>query len=263
MRKILINYANFKFKTTQKENSASGLKRGGFDQVIEYSPKDIDKNFYKKNEKILKEVRGGGYWLWKPYVILKTLKRNDLKNGEYIFYCDSGSRFIASIDPIITKLNLLEQDILAFELEHLEKKWTKKDIFLSLKAESKKFTESNQIAATNIVVKKTNFSIKFFEKLLKHSEIKHLIDDSPSQAKNYEGFMENRHDQSIFSLLYKKHHLKTISYLKYENKIFANLRISTISFLEKLSYFIEQPFLKKIKIVQATLKSRLLKKLKK
>ena len=30
-----------------------------------------------------------------------------------------------------------------------------------------------------------------------------LIDDSPSKAPNLPGFLENRHDQSIFSLMYK------------------------------------------------------------
>lgn len=35
----------------------------------------------------------------------------------------------------------------------------------------------------------------------------HNIDDSPSILKNIDGFIEHRHDQSIFSLLTKKYNL--------------------------------------------------------
>ena len=49
-KKILINYANKAFKKAQKLNSKTGLGVGNFDRVIEYSPKDIDKKFYEKNE---------------------------------------------------------------------------------------------------------------------------------------------------------------------------------------------------------------------
>ena len=36
-----------------------------------------------------------------------------------------------------------------------------------------------------------------------------LIDDSPSRLKNFEGFIENRHDQSVFSILCKKNNIKS------------------------------------------------------
>lgn len=35
----------------------------------------------------------------------------------------------------------------------------------------------------------------------------HLIDDSPSIEKNFDGFREHRHDQSVLSLLVKKNNL--------------------------------------------------------
>ena len=39
----------------------------------------------------------------------------------------------------------------------------------------------------------------------------HLIDDTPSKAPNFNGFLENRHDQSIFSILCKKALIKSLS----------------------------------------------------
>ena len=72
MSNILINYADRGFFKAQKLNSESGLEHG-FDRVINYCRKDIDSDFLNKNEYILNKVRGAGYWLWKPYIILNVL----------------------------------------------------------------------------------------------------------------------------------------------------------------------------------------------
>ena len=50
--KLLINYSDNLYKKSQKLNSIMGKTVGLFDEVICYSSKDIDKNFYKKNKKI-------------------------------------------------------------------------------------------------------------------------------------------------------------------------------------------------------------------
>ena len=54
--KVLINYADSKYKYVQKICSYTGYRKGKFDKVIEYSPKDIDRDFYKANEEILKYI---------------------------------------------------------------------------------------------------------------------------------------------------------------------------------------------------------------
>ena len=71
--KILINYATPEFAHRRRIQTATAYAVGGFDKVIEYSPEDLDEEFRRKNEQILKHKRGGGYWLWKPYIIKKTL----------------------------------------------------------------------------------------------------------------------------------------------------------------------------------------------
>src|SRR5690606_14929140 len=38
-----------------------------------------------------------------------------------------------------------------------------------------------------------------------------LVDNSPSSSENFPGFIENRHDQSVFSILCKINNVKTIS----------------------------------------------------
>ncbi len=115
--KVLINFADHNFHTSQKLNSQTGFEVGGFDRVISYSPKDIDLPFFSKHIKILLNERGAGYWLWKPYIIYKVLK--DVKESDYVFYADTGSFFVHSIGPIIDVANRCEQDVIVFENRRL------------------------------------------------------------------------------------------------------------------------------------------------
>jgi len=207
MQKVLINYATREFKISQKLNSLTGLHIGGFDRVINYGPKNISKVFRKKNAEIFNCKRGGGYWIWKPYIILKTLKK--LKYGDIIFYCDSGALFIDDVNPLID-LALNKQDVVCFNVGFKEKKYTKRDAFVLMDCDTKVYSESDQRLATFIVIKKTSLSISFFKDFLNFSLDKRIIsdDDNVLGHENHAGFVENRHDQSIFSLLTKKYKLK-------------------------------------------------------
>ena len=123
---ILVNYADRGFVKSQKLNSDSGLLHG-FDRVINYTNKNIDNDFYKNNSKILSQTKGAGYWLWKPYIILKTL--NCVNENSIIFYCDSGAEFIKNMTPIFEQIQKANRGILIFKLSghHKEKNYTRKE----------------------------------------------------------------------------------------------------------------------------------------
>ncbi|MES2253328.1 MAG: hypothetical protein V4482_06590 [Pseudomonadota bacterium] len=97
------------FYQNQNAQTLSALNRG-FDRFFLYHRKDIDTNFYAKNKEILDQKKGAGYWLWKPYFILKTLK--ELPEGSLVFYVDSPVIFKNSIEPFVHKLNETKTDIL-------------------------------------------------------------------------------------------------------------------------------------------------------
>lgn len=208
--KILINYSDNRFwKRKQFKNSITGIRNGGFDKVISYSRKDIDKNFYENNKKILEKKKGGGYWLWKPYFIKKTLDK--ISNGDYIFYADSGSYFNNNIEPLINKMN--NTDILTFIQGNTEKKYTKRDLFIKLNCDNYEITDTPQIMATFLLLRKSNSSINFINKWLKLCTDYQLITDSNNKLSfpNYKEFIEHRHDQSILSVLSKKMKIKSIN----------------------------------------------------
>jgi hypothetical protein len=205
--KLLINYANDVFRKSQRLNSKTGKEVGFFDEVISYSPGDIEPDFYEKNKRILSQKKGNGYWLWKPYFIKKTLEM--LNWNDFLFYCDSGSYFIKPITPLIEISSLNSQDIIVFELSFTERIWTKRDAFILMNCDSPKYSESNQRLASFSLWKKSNFTIDFINEFLHYAQDERLITDLENQCgyPNYPDFREHRHDQSIFSLLSKKYDL--------------------------------------------------------
>src|SRR3990172_10896734 len=205
--KILINYADTRFIESQKLNSSTGLNVGGFDRVISYGRKDIDEPFYQQNKSILDSRRGAGYWLWKPYIILKALEQSN--NDDIIFYCDSGSYFIDSMKPLFKLLE--SQDIISFQLEdfHVEKKWTKRDTFVLIGLDEPKYFDTPQRLGGFQLIRNSPFSLKFYREYLAFAQNPQIITDIPNQCgkPNYPEFKDNRDDQSIFSLLTKKYNL--------------------------------------------------------
>jgi hypothetical protein len=204
---IVINYADHNFIKQQKYNTKTAYKYGA-DIVIEYSPDDLDQEFKRKYWHILSEKRGAGYWLWKPYIILKTFEK--CNDGDYLFYVDSGAYFVNKISYLIEEMNRKNDYIMAFELPLIEKQWTKRDAFILMNCDSDYYAESNQILAGYILARKCHASVKFFEEYLNYCTDYRILTDLPNEMgkDNYENFIEHRHDQSVFSLLCKKYNIK-------------------------------------------------------
>lgn len=232
--KYYINYSDKIFRKQQKFALKMAKKRGNFDSIIGYSRKDIDKEFYGQNKDILNQKKGGGYWLWKPYLIYKTL--NKLKFGDYLFYSDSGAFFLKSVDILINELEKYNQDIMGFELSLIELQWTKRELFINMDCNKDKIINSNQIFASFMLIKKTKLSIKFFREYLKYgcNEI-NITDKYINYIKQRDNFIDHRHDQSIFSLLYKKYNLRPFkdpSQFGYNVSIKNNLELKNCIFLK-------------------------------
>jgi len=93
MQKILITYGTLDFKKTliRFKNKAKELNL--FDKVIIYEPKDLPD--YIQSNPLMAFKKGGGYWLWKPYIIWKTL--HDYEDA-VVIYVDGGCSLNISDD---------------------------------------------------------------------------------------------------------------------------------------------------------------------
>jgi hypothetical protein len=205
--KVLLNYANQRFADLQRRCSETGLAIGGFDRVLAYGPADIDAEFATANRHILQHQRGNGYWLWKPYFIVRTLE--SLAPGDWLFYCDAGAHFIGPIDPLIDVCQRDGRDLLVFELPHPERRYTKRDAFVLLDCDRPEFITSRQRLASFHLWRASPAALAFAREWLTVAQDERLLTDLPNQCglPNHRRFKEHRHDQSLFSLLTKKHGL--------------------------------------------------------
>ncbi len=208
MRKVLINYADGLFAKSQQLNTESGLTIAGFQQAFAYQFSDIDRRFLAENRWTLTRSKGAGYWLWKPYFILKTLQ--ELSAGDILFYCDAGASFINSIDPLVEVSIDTGQDIIPFDVGLTEKLFTKRDAFILMDCDKAEYSETSQRQASFILFRKSPMSMEFAREYLSFGTDIRILSDIPNEMglPNYPGFVAHRHDQSIFSLLSKKYQLK-------------------------------------------------------
>lgn len=178
-----------------------------FDNIFIYNEYNLPKD--EKFEALLSHKlvpsRGFGYWCWKPFIILKTLE--NLKDGDILVYADIGchinkegeKRFYEYLDIVI------EHKALCFKMQFLESCWTKSDLFNYFgKLNDKNITNSSQRMATICIFEKNDINLEFVNKWLQvfYDDFS-LVDDTPSKLPNLDGFIENRHDQSVFSILSK------------------------------------------------------------
>ena len=187
-------------------NKKTALEIGKVNEYYSYGPNDIDINFKEKNKDILSKKRGNGYWLWKPYFILKTLKEK-LNDGDYIIYTDAGILYMNSTYLIIDFLEKQKAEMWMVRLDYIEKQYTKRDAFILLGADLPFYTDTNQYMAGIQIYQKSKFTEKFLEEVLYYSQDKRIISDEPNTLglKNYKEFVDNRHDQSVLSILIKKY----------------------------------------------------------
>ena len=213
LEKLVEEVKNFK-----KENNEEF-----FDEGYAFTDIDLkqDKNFWNKHGNFIeRERKGYGFWIWKSYIILNFLEK--MKDGDILLYMDAGcslqqsglKRFMEYID-IIKNSNY---GILSFEMEHLEKEYTKMDTMLSLNCENLKNTK--QLVGGIFMLKKCDYVVKLVKLWYESCCNYHLLDDSFSTIPNDYQFKEHRHDQSIFSLLRKNYGteiLKDETYFLKEN----------------------------------------------
>jgi hypothetical protein len=161
-------------------------------------PHNIWSSFAVPNEEILKQKRGAGYWLWKPYIINRCIK----SSSDWLLYTDAGIEIIA--DPKI--LTTVEDDILLFGNHYYHTHWCKNDVIRAING----FCDSSvlQVQASAMMFRPTKRAKDFVYEWLLWSQIPGFIDDSPSKSGNHPEFKEHRHDQAILTCLAEKYGIK-------------------------------------------------------
>ena len=205
VKKILISFADHRFANAM-ERLAGETADFGFDESFFFTENDLPKGFFKGFSPNLYR-RGYGYWIWKPYLIKRVL--DGMNDGDILVYSDCGNRWCSkSISRFMDYLGLLSEDkpIVAFQQQYLEKDWTKGDVFHYICPVTwKEHAVTLQLWGGCFLMKKTKQTElvinKWLDIVINHRD---LVTDRKSQIPNMSTFQENRHDQSVFSLLVKQ-----------------------------------------------------------
>jgi hypothetical protein len=212
MKKYLINYAHKGFSNAQKRNSATGKEIGKFDHVFECCYEFIDPAFRMENHGVLSQEKGAGLWLWKPYFI--NMFMDSISEGDILFYCDSGSEFIHSVDPLINVMDQHQIDIMLFHTDPVpgnrETMQTKGDCFAMLDCMQEKYYNSTPLHGGFQMYRKSKASEYFTLFYLMACTFPGILSEEDNRyVPNFPDFMAHRHDQSVLSLIAKRWDLKS------------------------------------------------------
>lgn len=205
-----ISYASNNFLERSSSFQKEALNFKEFNAIKIYNKNDLDTNFINLYDEILSASRGGGYWIWKSQIIQQHL--NYLQENDILFYTDVGCSFINTPQSKKTFNYYLEiineNNFLRFATDYLELEYSNSCSinFFCEKYNQKynKLSNSKHLMATIMAFKKTKKVLNFlneFSNCLK--ENCWIITDKYNLNNKNKNFKDHRHDQSLFSLLYK------------------------------------------------------------
>jgi hypothetical protein len=168
--------------------------------------KDTQEFWERHCDFIEKNPRGYGYWIWKPYIIKKTME--EALDGDSVLYLDSGCELLLEKRAMLAAdMESAEKLLILGQPTQVEAEYTKADLLAEMGISHPYHLFSPQLQAGAIlfhVCPTTRSLVHDWYELA--SDYKN-IDDSPSTLPNFPFFSEHRHDQSVFSLLVKEYGL--------------------------------------------------------
>lgn len=200
-----VTFATDDFLYSAKRSARISLKLGATTVRI-WQPIDFTSNLniaakYPIVSQINFQERGAGYWLWKPLLILESLKSID--NGDFLVYCDAGVLPTSKFSNIIRRLEK-DKSVLAWRLNignNSIETWTDSKVLLSLGVDEEELNESMLVAAF-ILIRNCPQSQMFIKKWLHLCTNREYL--APDSLPNYSptgATIWHRHDQSLFSVL--------------------------------------------------------------
>lgn len=215
MKHIFITYGDCGYEDAKARICEEAKATGEFDEIISYGRDDLSEVLLQSD--IINIKRGGGLWSWKPDIILTTMEK--FQDGDAIVYCDAGCSLYPSKEWKEYWKKLEHHDIIAQRIYQRTDHWTRKEILDFFKENGKKWPQCFQYQATP-VFKNTFFSRMFVQEwrdlMVRHPEFAMDVAED-ERSLQHKGFIENRHDQAIYSALIYKYLADT----KTNNKIYT------------------------------------------
>lgn len=200
-RKIFVSYGNENYSESLERLRKMAIATGRFDEVIINRETDLPEFILK--HPLMHYSRGGGYWLWKPYVILSVLKQCGPE--DIVVYCDGGNEVFPDREWEKFFKLLRKHSAVFFKQVHRMAPWTRRNL-LEYFSEIPFLEKEFQLMSGLSLWTKRALPIaeKWFNLMSEHPEFVRDVtpDELPSEAPE---FIENRHNQSVLSCVVFKY----------------------------------------------------------
>lgn len=232
-RRILVAFADSRMRPSARRLARQAAAMRVYDRVMIMDERDLDPAFRARyRHRLRRGIRGFGYWVWKPEVLRHVMAT--CADGDLLHYVDIGCHLHAPGRARLEEYFALAASsavgILGFALVlpegHVagrwhghppsaltERYWTKGDLLDHLGVRHRTdIVDTPQVIATQFIMRcgpTTRAFVRSWGAVWAHDFT--LADDTPSRSENLHGFVEHRHDQSIFSILCKLGGVPTLS----------------------------------------------------
>lgn len=203
-----ITYGDDKYAKSRERLINQANSFGVFNTTYGYTQSSITPEFREKYSSVLEQSRGGGYWLWKLDIIKQTLDK--INENDFIVYLDAGCHLnkygIKRFYEYINKFENNDYGILSFQMiDQPEYRWTTSQIleYFNVK-ESVDVINTGQYVGGVLILRKNAHLRQYlneFEKCVDYDM--NLITDKYNSKNQKDVFKDNRHDQSISSIIRK------------------------------------------------------------
>ena len=198
-----------RYRRAARRLAVQARRSGLFDSVEPITDGDLRRDhadFVRRNARILsRDVRGFGYWIWKPYLIDAALQ----SSAEFLCYLDAGA--VLNVNNARARRRFDEYHEIAdanglavMRNDYEEQTWCKADTLSRIGLYGAE-RSSGQAEAGFLLMRNSSATRELVREWLNLccDDGYRYVDDSPSQLPNAPGFNEHRHDQAILSCLCK------------------------------------------------------------
>lgn len=232
-----ITYADYKYERSMQTLILEAKQFNEFSSVTGFRPSNLSPSFVRNFLSILKLPRGAGYWIWKFDIIRQALDKMD--DNDILIYLDAGCSINVNAkkryNEYIDMLNKSEYGFFSFSFRDYFKEcfFTTKEILQYFdETPESDLGQDYHLMAGILLMKKCSHTYKILDKcmeLLNYDP--KLITDYYNKNNQSQDFRDNRHDQSILSVVRNKYGSCIIDDETYTNGDWREL--SNIPFLSR------------------------------
>lgn len=242
---IFVSYAAGKYKENIKWNSffVKHFIRPKYYSF--YTDEDLKKDsIYELNRLVFDSKVGAGYWAWKPWCILKEMKK--AKEGDIIIYqdCGKGLRYKNFLKPQALIEYTLKNGVFPGVLvpEHgNNKEWTHESCFINMECLGGEYYYTPQVEAVISAWVVNSDNKKILADWLRYCLDVRVVSDNYICEHSSFATKGHRYDQSILTNLVVKNNLSPLNHNieglhLFKSLSFLNLFISQNTFFGRMKF---------------------------